>query len=80
MLTLEAIADLLDSAQRYGHAPDRRPPHQQQGRPALAADDGASAATDRYIRLSDRMARDIAAALRHHARGESPRAVALERR
>ena len=81
MLTLEQIAELLESAPRYGSAPepDRRPG--APARPAsVAADSGASAPTDRYVRLSDAMARDIAKTLRHLARGESPRALALERR
>lgn len=77
-LALDRIADILEAAPRYGHAPDHpgAPPRV----PSVAAMNGGSAETDRYIRISDAMAREIAASLRRHARGESPRAEALQRR
>jgi hypothetical protein len=79
MQSLEAIADLLEAAPRYGISPDRQP-GSRPGAEAVANEAGDVGVTDRYIRLSDRMARDIAMSLRRHAKGESPRAVAVERR
>jgi len=82
-LTLERIADILETAPRRGRWPerDRRPGAPERPvAPSVAAESGAVGETDRYITISDAMAREMAATLRHYARGESPRAVALERR
>ena len=80
-MTLEQIAQLLDAAPRRGHAPDRdRPGRPKAPPPVVATADGRVASSDRYISISDALAREIAETLRQHARGESPRAVALERR
>lgn len=77
-MTLEQIADLLDAAERHGQWPDRKNGARLGAMTAAGAPEAAP--SDRYIRLSDGMAREISAALRQLAKGESPRAVPLERR
>jgi len=82
-LTLERIAEILETAPRRGRWPerDRRPGAPERlGAPSVAAESGAIGETDHYITISDAMAREMAASLRREARHESPRAVALERR
>lgn len=76
--SLAQIADMLDGAQRHGQWPDRK----DGARLGTATATGApvAAGSDRYIKLSDGLARAFSAALRQHARGESPRAVPVERR
>lgn len=74
MYSLEQIANMLETAQRCGQWPDR----DRLGATGVAP--RPAEVHDKYVKLSDRLAREIAAALRHHARGENPRAVALERR
>ena len=70
MYSLEQIADMLESAPRYGGTTSN----------SVASDDGAAHKMDRYVRLSDRIAKDIVASLRWHARGEPPNAVPVNRR
>ena len=81
MLSLEQIAQLLESAQRFDRAPELdRDKRARPGSEAVVTPAGRVAPSDRYVKLSDALALEIAESLRHHARGESPRAVALERR
>lgn len=76
--SLAQIADMLDGAQRHGQWPDRK----DGARLGTATATGApvAAGSDRYIKLSDGLAREISAALRRLAKGESPGAVPLMHR
>ena len=70
MYSLDQIADMLESAPRYGGTNTN----------AIAADDGTAHKVDRYVRLSDSITKAIIASLRIHARGDPPNAVSLEHR
>lgn len=76
--SLDQIADLLDAAERHGQWPDRK--NGARLGAAVAAGAPGPALSDRYVKLSDGLARDISAALRRLAKGESPRGVAVEHR
>ena len=70
MYSLEQIVDMLESAPRYGGTTSN----------SVASDDGQAQKMDRYVRLSDRITKDITESLRWHARGEPPNAVPLDHR
>lgn len=77
--TLQQIAALLEGAPRYGRPPD------MPGPPGVPSQDGIAVAggtqhTEKYVRLSDNLARDIAASLRMHSCGADPNAMALAHR
>ena len=70
MYSLEQIADMLETAPRYGGTNTN----------AIAADDGTAHKVDRYVRLSDSITKAIVASLRMQARGEPPNAVSVNHR
>lgn len=73
------LADILDAAPRHGYAPDRDRPSEAKKPMALDAT-GRENRHDRYVRLSDALAREIAAALRGISNRADPRGVPVNHR